>query len=111
MLAPRMMAPNTSLKQHIDRETKKAAKTNAKLNMTFALFLHKALSVEAGGKKDKSWPLTFGIWAYAIVGSAVALTYVFNQGHTPDAIKALAVTFAGYILALIHNAFGSSSSA
>jgi hypothetical protein len=106
-VTPRQL--NTSLEQHIDRERKKAAKTKTPPKLTFALFLHKALSVEAGGKKDKSWPLTFGIWAYATVGSAVALTYIFNQRHTPDAVKALAVTFAGYILALIHNAFGSRS--
>lgn len=70
------------------------------------LFLHRVLSIEPGRATDNSWPLTFGIWAYAIVASAVAITFVVHQSQTPSAIKALAVTFAGYVLALINSAYG-----
>lgn len=101
---------NPALKQHIDREAKRAARTGTAPRLTFTLFLHKAFSVQPGGTKEKSWPLTFGVWAYAIVGSAVAITYIFNQDHTPGTLRAIAVTFAGYVLALIHSAFGSGSS-
>lgn len=48
--------------------------------------------------------MTFGIWAYALVGGAV--TYFLNQGETPAEIKALAVAFAGYVLALVTTAYG-----
>jgi hypothetical protein len=37
---------------------------------------------------------------------AVALTYILNQNETPGTIKALAVAFAGYVIALINTAYG-----
>jgi fructoselysine-6-P-deglycase FrlB-like protein len=45
---------------------------------------------------------------YAVVASAVAITYVLNQGETPDSIKALAVAFGGYVIALVNAAYRST---
>jgi hypothetical protein len=49
--------------------------------------------------------MTFGIWVYAFVASAVAITYVLNPNETPGPIKGLA-SFGGYVLALITTAYG-----
>jgi hypothetical protein len=65
-----------------------------------------ALSLEPGRRTAASIPITVGIWVYAAVGSAVAVTYFLNQQETPDAVKALAVAFAGYVLALVTAAYG-----
>jgi hypothetical protein len=62
-------------------------------------------SLEAGSADTASWPKTFGIWVYAGVATAVALTYVLHQTETPPAIKALAVAFGGYVIALVNNAY------
>jgi hypothetical protein len=35
----------------------------------------------------------------------VLVTYVLNQGETPDAVRALAVAFGGYVIALITAAY------
>lgn len=68
--------------------------------------LRQALSLEPALTDAASWPKTFGIWVYAVVASAVAVTYVLNQHETPSAIKALAVAFAGYVISLISTAYG-----
>ncbi|MEA2298775.1 MAG: hypothetical protein QOF77_1711 [Solirubrobacteraceae bacterium] len=65
----------------------------------------RALSLEPCSTQAASWPKTFGIWAYAVVATAVAITYVVNQNETPDAIKGLAVAFAGYVITLINAAY------
>lgn len=70
--------------------------------------IRQILSIDAGSTKTASWPKTFGIWVYAVVATAVALTYVLNQTETPSAIKALAVAFGGYVIALVNNAYHSS---
>jgi hypothetical protein len=49
--------------------------------------------------------VTFGIWAYAIVGAAAAVTALVNLDETPDPIKALSSVFVGYLLALASTAF------
>jgi hypothetical protein len=64
-------------------------------------------SISRTSPASPSWPKTFGIWVYALVASAVAVTYVLNEHQTPDVIKALAVAFAGYIIALVHSVYGS----
>jgi hypothetical protein len=69
-------------------------------------FWRKFLSLEPGGLNLASWPLTFGIWVYALVASAVAIVYLVNQGETPEAIKALAIAFAGYVIAFMTAAYG-----
>jgi hypothetical protein len=71
--------------------------------------IRQGLSLEPSGTQAASWPKTFGIWAYAVVATAVVLTYVLNQPETPDKIKVLAVAFAGYVLALINTAYGITS--
>jgi hypothetical protein len=70
--------------------------------------LWQALSLDPRNVDSASWPKTFGIWVYAIVASAVAVTYVLNQNQTPDAIKALAVAFGGYVIALVTAAYKSA---
>ena len=67
-----------------------------------------ALSLDPRNVNSSSWPKTFGIWVYAIVASAVAITYVLNQNETPDSIKALAVAFGGYVIALVTAAYKST---
>jgi hypothetical protein len=68
--------------------------------------IRKWLSLEPSSTTAASWPMTFGIWVYAIVGSAVAITYALNQSETPGPIKSLAVVFGGYVIALITAAYG-----
>jgi hypothetical protein len=63
--------------------------------------LWQALSLEPSTVGTSSWPKTAGIWVYAIVASAVSITYVLNQNETPATIKALAVAFGGYVIALV----------
>jgi hypothetical protein len=67
--------------------------------------LWRVLSLEPASTQAASWPKTFGIWTYAVVATAVAATYIVNQGETPNAIKGLAVAFAGYVIALINAAY------
>ncbi len=67
-----------------------------------------ALSLDPRNVSSPSWPKTFGIWVYAITASAVAITYVLNQNETPSAIKALAVAFGGYVIALVTAAYKSA---
>jgi hypothetical protein len=67
------------------------------------------LSLEPKSTSAASWPKTFGIWVYAIIASAVAITYVCNQNETPGTIKALAVAFGGYVIALVTAAYKSDS--
>jgi hypothetical protein len=68
-------------------------------------WLRKIFSYEPSSARSSSWPMTFGIWAYALVASAVAVTYLLNQNETPDTIKTLAVAFAGYVIALLTSAY------
>jgi len=66
----------------------------------------RALSLEPADVKSASWPKTFGIWVYALVAGAVAITYVVNPTTTPGAVRALAISFGGYVIALITRAYG-----
>jgi hypothetical protein len=70
--------------------------------------VRQALSLEPSSTTDKSWPLTVGIWIYALIASAMVIVYILNQNETPGTVKALAVTFGGYVLALLNNAYGLS---
>jgi hypothetical protein len=63
------------------------------------------LSLEPKRVDSASWPKTFGIWVYAVIAFAVAVTYVLNQDSTPPAIKALAIAFGGYVVALVNTAY------
>ena len=67
-----------------------------------------ALSLDPRNVDAASWPKTVGIWVYALIASAVAITYVLNQSETPDSIKALAVAFGGYVIALVNAAYKSA---
>jgi hypothetical protein len=88
---------NQSLSQAADAANTKKERTLARM--------WQALSIDPRNVSSASWPKTFGIWVYAIVASAVAITYVLNQNETPPAIKALAVAFAGYVIALVTAAY------
>lgn len=92
---------NTNLSQAIDqaKTTKQRAATT----------IWQVLSLEPKSTSSASWPKTFGIWVYAIVASAVAITYVLNQNQTPGTIKALAVAFGGYVIALVTAAYKSAN--
>lgn len=82
------------------------AAAKAQKASVIAAGLRRALSLEPSDANAKSWPLTFGIWVYAAVASAVVAVYILNQNETPGAVKALAVTFGGYVIALISLAYG-----
>ena len=73
-----------------------------------AASIRRAFSLEPSATDDVSWPLTFGIWVYAIVASATVVVYVLNQNETPSSVKALAVVFGGYVIALLNSAYGLS---
>jgi hypothetical protein len=88
---------NRDLAEALRVATKSTDRAKARIRQIFSL--------EGGSTTTASWPKTFGIWVYAIVATAVALTYVLNQTETPSTIKALAVAFGGYVVALINNAY------
>ncbi|MFZ0088989.1 MAG: hypothetical protein WAL63_05760 [Solirubrobacteraceae bacterium] len=83
------------------RALAEASTTSKKLTARLRILL----SLEPSDTTTRSWPKSFGIWAYAVVGSAVAIAYITNQSETPSAVKALAVAFAGYVLALVRTAY------
>jgi hypothetical protein len=72
--------------------------------------IRQAVSLEPSTTTDVSWPLTFGIWVYALVATATLVVYVLNQNETPSSVKALAVVFGGYVIALLNMAYGLSKS-
>ncbi len=86
------------------RALARASSTPKKLKARLRILL----SLEPSNTETRSWPKSFGIWAYAVVGSAVAITYITNHSETPSAVKALAVAFAGYVLALVRTAYTDS---
>jgi hypothetical protein len=98
-VAPNPSLVNSALAAH-------AAAAKEKQASAVAAGIRRALSLEPSDPSAKSWPLTFGIWAYAAVASAVVVVYILNQNETPGAVKALAVTFGGYVIALINMAYG-----
>ena len=65
-------------------------KTKTPTRKKLSVYVHRALSLETSHPNRKSWPITVGIWLYAVVGSAVAITYALNKQETPASIKALA---------------------
>lgn len=69
-------------------------------------YVRRALSLEPANTEAASWPKTCGIWVYAIIAGAVAITYVVNPHTTPASVKALAIAFGGYVVALITRAYG-----
>jgi hypothetical protein len=97
-------ATNPSLKQALA-----AAAASDSRTVICSARIRQLFSLEPSSTKTSSWPKSFGIWAYAVVGSAVALTYVLNAQQTPNAIKALAVSFGGYVIALVTSAYRSGS--
>jgi hypothetical protein len=69
-------------------------------------YARRLLSLEPADVRSASWPKTFGIWVYAFIASAVAITYVVNPSTTPGSVRALAIAFGGYVIALITRAYG-----
>jgi hypothetical protein len=72
----------------------------------FLTVIRQVLSLEPSDVNSPSWPKTFGIWVYAFIGTAVAITFVCRQSETPGTIKALAVAFGGYVITLVTTAYG-----
>jgi hypothetical protein len=71
-----------------------------------AALLRRILSFEAKDTSSASWPLTFGIWMYAAIATAVGITYFVQPAETPDMIRALAIAFSGYVIAFVTAAYG-----
>lgn len=95
-VTPSPAAVNQSLANHLTSTTRSHT----------AARIRQALSLEPSATDDKSWPVTVGIWVYAVVASATVIVYILNQNETPSSVKALAVTFGGYVLALLNMAYG-----
>jgi hypothetical protein len=88
-------------------EALKAAKTvQGKKGHGWAAYVRRAFSLEPADVESASWPKTFGIWVYAFIAGAVAITYIVNPSTTPGAVRALAISFGGYVIALITRAYG-----
>jgi hypothetical protein len=68
--------------------------------------LRRVFSLEPARRNLASWPLTFGIWIYAAVATATAIVYLINSSETPAGVRALAIGFAGYVLAFMTAAYG-----
>jgi ABC-type branched-subunit amino acid transport system permease subunit len=68
--------------------------------------LRQFLSLEPAAVSGASWPQTFGIWMYACVALAVGAISLLNQAETPETLRALAVAFGGYVVALMTGAYG-----
>jgi hypothetical protein len=67
--------------------------------------LRAILSIRPRTVSSSSIPLTVGIWVYAAVAGAVAMTYVLNQRETPPSVRGLAVAFGGYVVAFLASAY------
>jgi len=67
-------------------------------------------SYESAGTDVSSWPLTFGVWAYAVVAIGVALVFFIYPSETPPEIKALAIGFGGYVVTFLHSAYSNATS-
>jgi hypothetical protein len=90
-------------------QVKAALKRARTLRQQVSAHARQLLSLEASSTESASWPQTIGIWVYAVVASAVAVTYVLNQNETPGTIRALAVAFGGYVIALVKTAYSGRS--
>jgi hypothetical protein len=90
-----------------DNEGRWKGKVAARSKARF--WLRRLLSLEPGKGHWASWPMTFGIWTYATVASAVSVTYLLNQSATPKDIKALAIAFGGYVITFVTAAYGTAS--
>jgi hypothetical protein len=102
-VSPNPSQINTELANHVQAaKDGKRARTGA--------IIRKVLSLEPSAMDAKSWPLTFGIWAYAVVASATAAVFILNQRETPSSVRALAVAFGGYVLTLLNVAYGLNRS-
>jgi len=90
-------------------DQQKAQKNELKRSEKGVFWLRRLLSLEPSDTNRASWPLTFGIWTYALVAGATAIVYFLHSAETPDAIRALAVAFAGYVITLVTAAYGLST--
>jgi len=88
-----------------NRRLRQAADAAGDRKQRAAARIWRSLSLEPQRVDSASWPKTFGIWAYAVIAFAVAVTYVLNQDSTPPAIRALAIAFGGYVVALVNAAY------
>lgn len=95
-----------SVNSDLGKQLEKVKEDNLRFHQRWQAYVRRVLSIDPPRPESASWPITFGIWAYALVAGAVSVTYVVNQSETPDAIKALALAFSGYVVAFMTSAFG-----
>jgi hypothetical protein len=55
--------------------------------------------------KGLSLVVTLGIWTYAVIGAAAAVTTFMNLNETPEVVKGLSAVFVGYVLSLAAGSF------
>jgi hypothetical protein len=106
---------NGKLQEHLETTgLKPPVTTRAAMHPTgwerFLARLHRVLSLEPASVYAASWPRTFGVWTYALIATAVAVTFIFKETETPEAVKALAVAFGGYVIALVRSEYGLPAS-
>jgi hypothetical protein len=95
---------NEGLREHLQ----KAAEGQASRT---AAYTRRALSPQPTSQSAASWPMTAGIWVYGLVGGATFLTYLISTNETPAPVKALAIAFGGYAVALSSAAYVKGRSA
>jgi hypothetical protein len=101
--------PSDTTNEDLERALAKETDTSKKRNFWRRQnWWRRFLSLEPSGRHRASWPLTCGVWVYAIVATAVALVYVLNQGETPASIRTIAIGFAGYVVSFMTAAYGLS---
>ena len=88
-----------------NRRLRHAADTADNRKQRTVARIWQGLSLDPKQVDSASWPKTFGIWVYAVIAFAVAVTYVLNQDSTPPGIRALAIAFGGYVVALVNAAY------
>jgi hypothetical protein len=57
------------------------------------------------GGPSETLLLTIGIWIYAIVGIMTVVVYIIKPNETPGSISAMALLIAGYVAAVVANAY------
>ena len=96
----------SEVNEALQKDLQAAKGKNWRSGFRWLAAIRRILSLEPGGTNRASVPLTFGIWTYALVASAVAVAYLLNRSETPEAIKALAIAFGGYVISFLTAAYG-----
>jgi pSer/pThr/pTyr-binding forkhead associated (FHA) protein len=97
----------TQVNEGLARHLEKAAEGKAS---TAAARVRQAVSLQPADQSSTSWPMTVGVWMYGLVGAATFITYLTSASETPEPVKALAIAFAGYMVALLTVAYSAGKS-